>query len=190
MYAGIDIPSSVKYFVLCSDAENNGVSFSCSAGRSVTVIISIYAMMLLQVGISLFRAGHDRVIHYSAMVPYAEWMADALLLSLAMRCVCCLCEFTFVRPFAVDYAGFSPEDFLSRSLFIIVPKARGAEKTRGTGTEGSAYIDFPVNCTEIYEDYRRNPIELAKIRATIDTVHNDALIPASLLSALRGLCFS
>ena len=31
-----------------------------------------------------------------------------------------------------------------------------------------------MNRTEIYEDYRRNPIELAKIRATIDTVRNDA----------------
>ena len=31
-----------------------------------------------------------------------------------------------------------------------------------------------MNRTVIYEDYRRNPIELAKIRATIDTVRNDA----------------
>ena len=50
-------------------------------------------------------------------------------------------------------------------------ESRGAETRE---LKGSAYIDFPVNRTEIYEDYRRNPIELAKIRATIDTVRNDA----------------
>ena len=40
--------------------------------------------------------------------------------------------------------------------------------------EGSAYIDFPVNRTEIYDNYRRNPVELQKILATIDAVKNDA----------------
>lgn len=36
-----------------------------------------------------------------------------------------------------------------------------------------AYIDFPVNKTQIFPSYRRNPSELAKIRATIDSVRND-----------------
>ena len=40
--------------------------------------------------------------------------------------------------------------------------------------EGSAYIDFPVNRTEIHPDYRRNPEELKKILSTIDAVKNDA----------------
>ena len=40
--------------------------------------------------------------------------------------------------------------------------------------KGSAFIDFPVNRTEIYEDYRQNPVELQKIRNTIDLVKNDA----------------
>ena len=39
--------------------------------------------------------------------------------------------------------------------------------------EGSAYIDFPVNRTEIHENYRRNPAELQKILNTIDAVKND-----------------
>ena len=39
--------------------------------------------------------------------------------------------------------------------------------------QGSAFIDFPVNRTEIREDYRRNPDELRKIIATIDAVKND-----------------
>ena len=39
--------------------------------------------------------------------------------------------------------------------------------------KGSAYIDFPVNRTEIYEDYRSNAGELSKIRSTIELVRND-----------------
>lgn len=38
---------------------------------------------------------------------------------------------------------------------------------------GSAYIDFPVDQTVIYPDYRRNTVELGKIQATIDSVRND-----------------
>lgn len=38
---------------------------------------------------------------------------------------------------------------------------------------GTAFIDFPVNQTVIYPDYRRNTAELGKIQATIDSVRND-----------------
>ena len=40
--------------------------------------------------------------------------------------------------------------------------------------EGSAFIDFPVNRTEIHESYRNNTAELNKILATIDAIRNDA----------------
>lgn len=46
-----------------------------------------------------------------------------------------------------------------------------AEKTRELS--GRAFIDFPVNLTVIYPDYRGNARELAKIIATIDSVKND-----------------
>lgn len=45
------------------------------------------------------------------------------------------------------------------------------EKIRSA--EGSAYIDFRVNRTEIDPEYRRNPSELGKIQATVDKVLND-----------------
>ena len=38
---------------------------------------------------------------------------------------------------------------------------------------GSAFIDFPVDQTVIYPEYRRNTTELAKIQATIDSVRGD-----------------
>lgn len=48
--------------------------------------------------------------------------------------------------------------------------------------DGKAYIDFPVNKTVIYPDYRRNQIELGKILATIDSVRNDADMTITSLS--------
>ena len=38
---------------------------------------------------------------------------------------------------------------------------------------GRAYLDFPVNRTELYPDYHNNPAELHKIMSTIDTVRNN-----------------
>lgn len=65
-------------------------------------------------------------------------------------------------------------DFVQRSFFpefLYVTPVAEAVKMREISAR--AYIDFPVNKTEIYPDYRRNPQELAKIRATIDSVKND-----------------
>lgn len=40
-------------------------------------------------------------------------------------------------------------------------------------TEGSAYVDFIVNRTEILDNYRNNPTELKKITKSIDLIKND-----------------
>ena len=48
-----------------------------------------------------------------------------------------------------------------------------AEAVKSRSLSGSAFIDFPVNKTVIYPDYRRNTAELGKIEATIDSVRND-----------------
>lgn len=48
-----------------------------------------------------------------------------------------------------------------------------AEAVKVREESGSAYLDFPVNRTEINPTYRRNSHELAKITATIDRVKDD-----------------
>ena len=48
--------------------------------------------------------------------------------------------------------------------------------------DNRAYIDFPVNKTVIYPDYRGNVVELAKIRNNIDSVRNDKDITITSLS--------
>lgn len=35
---------------------------------------------------------------------------------------------------------------------------------------GRAYLDFPLNETTIYPEYRNNPAELAKIKRSIDLI--------------------
>ena len=60
--------------------------------------------------------------------------------------------------------AFCPE------LVFVQPKA---EVMKSRSLSGSAYIDFPVDQTVIYPDYRRNTVELGKIQATIDSVRND-----------------
>lgn len=121
------------------------------------------------VGSSLFRAGRDRVIRYNAVVPYAEWMDNASL-ELDNEVCGCLCEVLQAGSDPLTVFDFGPKVFAPAFVFL-APKA---EEVKTRELKGSAYIDFPVNRTEIYEDYRRNPAELAKIRATIDTVRNDA----------------
>jgi tetratricopeptide (TPR) repeat protein len=53
----------------------------------------------------------------------------------------------------------------------MVPKA---ETVKSRSLSGRAYIGFPVNETVIYPEFQKNLEELAKIRATIDSVRNDS----------------
>jgi hypothetical protein len=53
----------------------------------------------------------------------------------------------------------------------MVPKA---ETVKSRSLSGRAYIGFPVNETVIYPEFQNNLEELAKIRATIDSVRNDS----------------
>jgi len=44
---------------------------------------------------------------------------------------------------------------------------------------GRAYLDFPLNETIIYPEYRNNPAELAKIKRSIDLIKNDTNVVIS-----------
>ncbi len=108
-------------------------------------------------------------VDYHRMVPYQEWMDGASLTLHRSDYGCCntllangcgeLATYTETK-----VRAFFPE------LIYVRPQA---EAVKSRSLEGSAYIDFPVNETEIYPDYRRNTVELGKIRATIDSVRND-----------------
>lgn len=121
-------------------------------------------------GALMIRGG--RSIAYSASVAYADWMEESTLVLNSNECNCGL---TIGKASGKQAATLATLDFAERTfqphyIFVTPP----AETTKMRAASGSAYIDFPVNRTEIHPDYRRNPQELASIRSTIDLVVNDS----------------
>ncbi len=106
-------------------------------------------------------------IIYNKVLPYQEWMNGAELTLHRSDYGCCntlLAEQTGTLGDFTEAVAFFPE------LVYVRP---AAEKVKSRSLEGSAFIDFPVNQTVIYPEYRRNTVELGKIRSTIDSVRND-----------------
>lgn len=111
-------------------------------------------------------SGRPEKIKIDKTVPYQDWMNGATLYIERCDYGCChtLLNREFI-PVAKWYeAGFTP-------VFHYVTPAVEIEKVRVL--KGRAYIDFPVNMTDLYPDYRNNPRELQTIIATIDSVRND-----------------
>ena len=105
-------------------------------------------------------------LEYSETVPYAEWMNGSQLVLLRHDYACCHDLIDEDRDPMTGYR----EVHYTPTFRYAQPVAEGV-KTRELS--GRAFIDFPVNRTEIYPEYRKNPTELAKIIATIDSVRND-----------------
>lgn len=111
---------------------------------------------------------NGKVIHYSVVIPYEEWMETARL-TLAEDL--CGCGFNTLESnkHELTVLDFAPRIFTPEYTFVTPV----AELVKTREAHGSAYIDFPVNRTEINPDYRRNPEELQKIRQTIDDIKQD-----------------
>ncbi|MCH5241046.1 MAG: DUF3868 domain-containing protein [Muribaculaceae bacterium] len=108
------------------------------------------------------------ILNIESVVPYKEWMNYATLGLKTQDLGCANC-----RKGSNDYP-LAETEYVEISYFpdylYVTPQAE-AVKTRDISAR--AYIDFVVNRTEINPTYRRNPVELAKIQATIDSVRND-----------------
>ena len=102
---------------------------------------------------------------YHYMVSYADWMNGAKLSLYRSDYGCC----NSVLDEQNGMLGQHVEEFFPELIYVR-PEAVSV-KTRSL--EGSAFVDFPVDQTVIYDDYRRNVVELGKIRATINSVKND-----------------
>lgn len=118
--------------------------------------------------VDLYRAGKFQNVDYQAVVPFAKWMENANIVMNEEICGC-VCELLYDDESLLTTLDFAPKMFVPQFVYV-APQAE-AVKTREV--KGSAFIDFPVNRTEIYENYRNNPSELQKIRTTIDVVKND-----------------
>ena len=119
------------------------------------------------------RKNRPQTVDYHTTLLYEPWMNNARLELTEDLCGCGQVQSSTQQPLAQADVAFVPH------LAYITPQAV-TRKMREL--KGSAYLDFPVNRTEIHPDYRRNPQELGKIRATIDTVRQD---PDASLTAIR-----
>lgn len=104
-------------------------------------------------------------VAYHALVPYEKWMEGASVSLHREDYGCC----NTIVDEADGLLGRHYGDFFP-ALVYIRPQADAQKRD---SLEGSAFVDFPVNRTEIRPDYRRNAVELGKIEATIDSVRSD-----------------
>lgn len=110
----------------------------------------------------------EQKVNYLVQMPFEAWMRTADMKLNVDVCGCCdLLEENSGE--LITQLNISPLK-ISPTIAYITPQAEGVKHR---AVEGSAYLDFPVNKYIIYPEYRRNTVELAKIRATIDTVRND-----------------
>lgn len=114
------------------------------------------------------KRGEEQRVGYLMQLPYEAWMKNARLLMDADLCGCGnVVEAENLDPISTLCIERSP---IEPYIAYLAPRA---EAVKVRSVEGKAYLDFPVNKTVIYPDYRRNQTELAKIRATIDTIRAD-----------------
>lgn len=108
--------------------------------------------------------GEAQTIRYTARVPYEKWMngSDLKLLGELYGCANCLKEDDLAQVHPVLLLRYVPQP----AIAFVKPAA----EIKNRDEKGNAYLDFPVNQTVIYPDYRRNPFELAEINRTINVV--------------------
>lgn len=117
-----------------------------------------------------------QTVDYRTALLYEDWMDHALLGITEDLCGC-----GEVQPGSQVAVHRADVAFRPR-LAYIAPEVE-VEKRRALS--GEAYLDFVVNRTDINPAYRRNPDELARIHASIDTVLHDRDFHITRI-ALRG----
>ena len=113
-------------------------------------------------------------LSYSQRVRYESWMNGSELIVVRTDYGCAGCKEGRAVSELARY-----KNMVYEPTFIY--QAAVAEAVKSRELSGRAYIDFPVNRTEIYPDYRRNRTELTKIIGTIDSVKNDRDITVTLI---------
>lgn len=113
--------------------------------------------------------GKEQTFDYHASIPFAKWMERSEVSLVVDFCGCGW------EALSNDKSPLFPiriaEPVVLRPLLAYVTPE--AERVKERVKEGSAFLDFPVNRTEIYPEYRDNPSELRKILETVSSVKED-----------------
>lgn len=136
----------------------------------------------------LFKSGDRQLLKpvaYTAVAPYTPGMDGSELMLIVSSFGCCSqpSDTATMGPIATLMAKKKFE--LGTPMWKLPEASQLINRKKNTKTRnlsGSAYIDFPVNKTEIRPDYHNNEYEIAKIRATIDTIIGDPDIEVNSIS--------
>ena len=114
------------------------------------------------------KQNKKQTISYLIQLPYEAWMqrSDLILDYDLSGCCNAIQEENAEVIYKLNIEPAKPQLHIA----YITPKV---EEVKHRATIGKAYLDFAVNQTAINPNYRKNSLELAKIRATIDTIRND-----------------
>lgn len=124
---------------------------------------------------------HLSAMNYTATVPYLDWMNGAHLAVKGETFTCCnnlIAQDILDLDAEYNQPEYVPDEFVFQPLTEVLAR-EDVVKTRELS--GRAYIDYPVNQTIIYPDYRNNRFELNKIIGTIDSVRNDKDVTVNLI---------
>lgn len=119
---------------------------------------------------------HKGLIAYQGSVPCQPWMAGAQIIMVTDSCGCGWGDLAkSATPKLLGTWNEVPQLPEVNALAVIYPLCyiEPAATVKTYKLEGRAYLDFPVNRTEIHLSYRNNPRELAKIVETIDVVKKE-----------------
>lgn len=114
----------------------------------------------------LLRSGSGDAVSYEAQTEWADWMEHSQLDLTSCVTGCCGVTENKDERHHVAELDWRPVNFIPEFHYM-VPKA---EESKTRKIEGKAYVNFPVNRTEIYPEYMLNPQELRKITSGIDSV--------------------
>lgn len=114
-----------------------------------------------------YEKGKPQSVDYLDSLPYEAWMDGAGLRFSTDTCGCG--NLLGSNAGEVHRLNFHPETGM---ILAFLPPVVGPDPV--SSITGKAYLDYPVNRTELYPDYRNNPRELQKIIETIDKVRNDS----------------
>lgn len=122
---------------------------------------------------SVYSAGDINRVSYNATFQYEPWM-ESCTLSIVMSLRGCCGKQREEATVPVAKVAFDDARFAAPALrvdFGATDKTKREPKIRDL--QGTAYIDYKVNHTDIDPNYRRNTEELAKILSVINVVKDD-----------------
>lgn len=109
-------------------------------------------------------------LDYAVMIPYESWMRDAGL-SIETNAEGCCSKDLGMTSTMLETLSLTGSMTMQADFAYVTPEA---EAVKVREIEGSAYIDFKVNRTDILPNYGHNPGELAKIRASVDAIRDNS----------------